>query len=228
MLEVHVERSVGVQVPPSTIIMEFYMKLGITTKILISVLVLLVFIPVVFIFFIITNLITNIPISQNLYFDQQKNFDGYVDYKFFKNLSTCHSYTTPIIVNAPLFIPIGYYKTQIVGVSNNKCIVRNYRKDSPSVSWKLSEEFQLPIDYSKDLGTLMMREIKNPNERLAHQKKYCEAEEIKSYTCWHLTDGTDISKDFSYINLGLEKYQTYPYTYYQQIPIQNKTFYTNK
>ena len=205
------------------------MKLGITTKILISVLVLLVFIPVVFIFFIITNLITNIPISQNLYFENQESFVGYMNYKFFKNLSTCHSYTTPIIVNAPLFIPIGYYKTQIVGVSNNKCIVRNYRKDSPSVSWKLSEEFQLPIDYSKDLGTLMMREIKNPNERLAHQKKYCEAKEIKSsYTCWHLTDGTDISKDFSYINLGLEKYQTYPYTYYQQIPRPNDAFYIEK
>ena len=87
----------------------------------------------------------------------------------------------------------------------------------------------MPIDYSKDLGTLMMREIKNPNERLAHQKKYCEAKEIKSsYTCWHLTDGTDISKDFSYINLGLEKYQTYPYTYYQQIPRPNDAFYIEK
>ncbi len=198
------------------------MKLGIKQKILLSV---LVFIPVLFIFLIIKNLVTIIPISQNLYFDQQEHFVGYVDYKFFKNLSTCHPHTTPIIVNAPLFIPMGYYKTQIVGVSNNKCIVRNYRKDSPSVSWKLSEEFQLPIDYSKDLGTLMMREIKNPNERLAHQKKYCEAEKIKSYTCWHLTDGTDISKDFSYINLGLEKYQTYPYTYSQQIPRPNDNFY---
>lgn len=201
------------------------MKLAIKQKILLSV---LVFIPVLFIFLIIKNLVTIIPISQNLYFGSQESFVGYVNYKFFKKLSTCHPYTTPIIVNAPLFIPVDYYKTQIVGTSNNKCIVRNYRKDSTSVVWKLSEEFQLPIDYSKELGTLMMREIKNPNERLAHLKKYCEAEEIKSYTCMHLTDGTDISKDFSYINLGLEKYQTYPYTYYQSIPRPNDTFYIEK
>ena len=44
----------------------------------------------------------------------------------------------------------------------------------------------------------------------------------------HLTDGTDISKEVPYINLGLEKYQPYPYNYYQQIPQQNITFYTNK
>ena len=62
------------------------MKLGITTKILISVLVLLVFIPVVFIFFIITNLITNIPISQNLYFENQESFVGYMNYKFFEKV----------------------------------------------------------------------------------------------------------------------------------------------
>ena len=204
------------------------MKLGITTKILISVLVLLVFIPVVFIFFIITNLITNIPISQNLYFENQESFVGYMNYKFFEKLSTCHSYTTPIIVNAPLFIPIGYYKTQIVGVSNNKCIVRNYRKDSPSVSWKLSEEFQLPINYSRDLGSLVMREIKYPNERLAHLKKYCELNKRPSDACVNLQNGTDRNNYFYHINLGLAKYQTYPYTYSQQIPIQNKTFYTNK
>lgn len=198
------------------------MKLKTIIKILLSLLLVLIVTP------IIIGLTNNIPISQNLYFDQQKNFDGYVNYKFFKNLSTCRPYTTPNIVNAPLFIPINYYKTQIVRVSDNKCIVHNYRKDAFLANWKLSEEFQLPIDYSKDLGLLMMKELKNPNERLTHLKKYCEAEEIKSYTCWHLTDGTDISKDFSYINLGLAKYQTYPYTYSQQIPIQNKTFYTNK
>lgn len=199
------------------------------TKIILSLLLVLITIPVLFFIFLIINLtIINIPISQNLYFDQQEDFVGYVDYKFFKNLSTCHPHTTPIIVNAPLFIPIDYYKTQIAGVSNNKCVVRNYRKDAYSAIWKLSEEFQLPIDYSKDLGLLMMRELKNPNERLAHLKKYCETNEFPSYTCMHLTDGTDISKDFSYINLGLAKYQTYPYAYSQQIPIQNKTFYTDK
>lgn len=209
--------------------MDFSMKLKKITKIILSLLLVLITIPVLFIIFLIINLtIINIPISQNLYFDQQEDFVGYVDYKFFKNLSTCHPYTTPIIVNAPLFIPIDYYKTQIAGVSNNKCVVRNYRKDAYSAIWELSEEFQLPIDYSKDLGLLMMRELKNPNERLAHLKKYCETNEFPSYTCMHLTDGTDISKDFSYINLGLEKYQTYPYTYSQQIPRQNKTFYTSK
>ena len=199
------------------------------TKIILSLLLVLITIPVLFIIFLIINLtIINIPISQNLYFDQQEHFVGYVDYKFFKNLSTCHPHTTPIIVNAPLFIPIDYYKTQIAGVSNNKCVVRNYRKDAYSAIWKLSEEFQLPIDYSKDLSLLIIRELKNPNERLAHLKKYCETNEFPSYTCMHLTDGTDISKDFSYINLGLAKYQTYPYAYSQQIPIQNKTFYTDK
>ena len=199
------------------------------TKIILSLLLVLITIPVLFIIFLIINLtIINIPISQNLYFDQQEHFVGYVDYKFFKNLSTCHPHTTPIIVNAPLFIPIDYYKTQIAGVSNNKCVVRNYRKDVYSAIWELSEEFQLPIDYSKDLSLLIIRELKNPNERLAHLKKYCETNEFPSYTCMHLTDGTDISKDFSYINLGLAKYQTYPYAYSQQIPIQNKTFYTDK
>lgn len=204
------------------------MKSGVKSKILISLIIsIFVFLFAFFIFFIAKNMIC-IPISQNLHFENQEKFDGYVDYKFFENLSTCHSYTTPTIVNAPLFIPIAYYKTQIVGISNNKCIVRNYRKDIPSVAWELSEEFQLPVNYSKELGLVMMREIKYPNEKLSHLKTYCESEKITSYTCMHLTDGTDISKEFPYINLGLEKYQTYPYNYYQQISQQNKTFYTNK
>ena len=198
------------------------MKLKNITKILLSLLLVLIVTP------IIIGLTNNIPISQNLYFDQQKNFDGYVNYKFFKNLSTCHPYATPTNINAPLGFPTGYYKTQIAGVSNNKCVVRNYRKNKASETWKLSEEFQLHIDYSKNLGLLITREIKNPNERLTHLKKCCELNKRPSDACVNLQNGTDKNNYFYHINLGLAKYQTYPYTYSQQIPIQNKTFYTNK
>ena len=112
--------------------------------------------------------------AETLYFGSQTQFARNIDYKFFENLSTCHPYATPTNISAPLWFPTGYSKTQIVGVSNNKCVVRNYKKDASSATWKLSEEFQLPIDFSKNLGLLMMRELKNPNERLAHLKKYCE------------------------------------------------------
>lgn len=166
--------------------------------------------------------------AETLYFGSQTQFSRNVDYKFFENLSVCRPYTTPTNINAPLGFPTGYHKTQIVGVSNNKCTVRNYRKDKASEAWKLSEEFQLPISYSKDLALLLMREIKNPNERLAHLKKYCELNKKPSDACVNLQNGTDKNSYFYHVNLGLNKYQTYPYNYYQQIPQQNKTFYTNK
>ena len=167
-------------------------------------------------------------LAETLYFGSQTQFSRNVDYKFFENLSVCHPYATPTNINAPLGFPTGYYKTQIAGVSNNKCVVRNYRKNKTSDTWKLSEEFQLPINYSRDLGSLVMREIKYPNERLAHLKKYCELNKRPSDACVNLQNGTDRNNYFYHINLGLEKYQTYPYTYYQSIPHQNKTFYTNK
>lgn len=167
-------------------------------------------------------------LAETLYFGSQEQFSRNVDYKFFENLSVCHPYTTPTDINAPLGFPTGYYKTQIVGVSNNKCVIRNYRKNKASDAWKLSEEFQLPINYSRDLGSLVMREIKYPNERLAHLKKYCELNKRPSDACVNLQNGTDKNNYFYHINLGLDKYQTYPYTYSQQIPRQNKTFYTNK
>lgn len=166
--------------------------------------------------------------AETLYFGSQTQFSRNVDYKFFENLSTCHPYATPTNINAPLGFPTGYYKTQIAGVSNNKCVIRNYRKNKTSEAWKLSEEFQLPINYSKNLGLLVTREIKNPNERLTHLKKYCELNKRPSDACVNLQNGTDRNNYFYHINLGLEKYQTYPYTYYQSIPHQNKTFYTNK
>ena len=166
--------------------------------------------------------------AETLYFGSQTQFSRNVDYKFFENLSTCHPYETPTNITAPLGFPTGYYKTQIAGVSNNKCVVRNYRKTKASKTWKLSEEFQLPIDYSKNLGLLITREIKNPNERLTHLKKYCELNKRPSDACVNLQNGTDKNNYFYHINLDLAKYQTYPYTYSQQIPIQNKTFYTNK
>ena len=109
--------------------------------------------------------------AETLYFGSQTQFSRNVDYKFFENLSTCHPYVTLTDINAPLGFPTGYYKTQIAGVSNNKCVIRNYRKNKTSEAWKLSEEFQLPINYSRDLVSLVMREIKCSNERLAHSKK---------------------------------------------------------
>ena len=119
-------------------------------------------------------------------------------------------------------------QTQFSRNVDYKFFVRNYRKNKASETWKLSEEFQLPIDYSKNLGLLITREIKNPNERLTHLKKYCELNKRPSDACVNLQNGTDKNNYFYHINLGLAKYQTYPYTYSQQIPIQNKTFYTNK
>lgn len=166
--------------------------------------------------------------AETLYFGSQAQFSRNVDYKFFENLSACRSYTTPTNINAPLGFPTGYYKTQIVGVANNKCVVRNYKKDKASEAWKPSEEFQLPINYSKELGSLVMREIKNPNERLTHLKKYCEVNKRPSDACVNLQNGTDKNNYFYHINLGLNKYQTYPYTYSQQIPRQNDTFYIEK
>ena len=148
--------------------------------------------------------------------------------EFFENLSTCRPYTTPVHISAPLLVPVGYSKTQIVGISNNKCTVRTYRKDRATAAWKLSEEFQLPISYAKELGSLMMREIKYPNERRAHLKKYCEINKRPSDACVQLTNGTDKNNYFFHVDVNWDKYQTYPYTYYQQIPHQNKTFYTNK
>lgn len=166
--------------------------------------------------------------AETLYFGSQARFSSNVDYKFFENLSTCRPYTTPVHISAPLFVPVGYSKTQIVGISNNKCTVRTYRKDRATAAWKLSEEFQLPISYAKELGSLMMREIKYPNERRAHLKKYCEINKRPSDACVQLTNGTDKNNYFFHVDVNWDKYQTYPYTYYQQIPHQNKTFYTNK
>ena len=154
--------------------------------------------------------------AETLYFGSQTQFARNIDYKFFENLSTCHPYATPTNISAPLGFPTGYSKTQIVGVSNNKCVVRNYKKDASSATWKLSEEFQLPIDFSKNLGLLMMRELKNPNERLAHLKKYCELNKRPSDACVNLRNGTDKNNYFYHINLVLNKYQTYPYIYYQR------------
>lgn len=195
--------------------MELYMNLKTITKIFM--------LSVVF----ITSSISSAS-AETLYFGSQARFSRNVDYKFFENLSTCRPYTTPIHIAAPLGFPTGYYKTQIVGVSNNKCAVRNYSKDRVTEAWKLSEEFQLPINYAKNLGTLVMREIKYPNERLTHLKKYCEVNKRPSDACVNLTNGTDKNNYFFHVDVNWEKYQTYPYTYSQQIPHQNKTFYTNK
>lgn len=159
-----------------------------------------------------------------LYFGSQEHFIGYIDYNFFRNLSTCTPYTTPIVINAPLIVPNGYYKSQIIGLQENKCIVKNFSKNS---SWELISEYQIPMTYAKDLSTILMREIKNPDLRLKHLKEYCTSERNKQTTqaCNYLQTGIDKDDFFLHINLGLTKYKTYP-NWRNQIPTSGRTMYS--
>jgi hypothetical protein len=71
-----------------------------------------------------------------LNFGGQEQFSGYIDYNFFSKLSTCTPYTTPTVMSAPLGVSNGYYKSQIIGLQEGKCIVKNFSNiDS---SWKVT------------------------------------------------------------------------------------------
>lgn len=153
-----------------------------------------------------------------------EGFIGYIDYNFFSNLSTCTPYTTPVVVNAPLGIPNGSYKTQIVGLQANKCVVRDLSKAS---SWELLHEYQIPMAQAKNLSTLLMNEIKNPALRLKHLKEFCTSEQNKrEEACNYLRMGRDKDNYFLHIDLGLDKYETYPKSI--SIPKSGKTMYMEK
>lgn len=162
-----------------------------------------------------------------LNFGSQDHFAGYIDYNFFNNLSTCTTYTTPVVINAPLGVSNGSYKSQIIGLNGNKCVVQNLSKDS--AGWKPTAEYQIPMTYAKELSTLLMREIKNPSLRSKHIKEYCSSERNKLTTqaCNYLQNGNDKDNYFLHINLGLNKYQTYP-NFGNQIPKPGKTMYREK
>jgi len=150
-----------------------------------------------------------------------EGFIGYIDYKFFSKLSTCTPYTTPVVISAPLGIPNGSYKTQIVGLQADKCVVRDLSKDS---DWKLLHEYQIPMTQAKNLSTLLMSEMKNPALRLKHLKEYCTSERNKrEEACGYLKMGRDKNDYFSHIDLGLDKYETYPKSV--SIPKSGKTMY---
>ncbi len=162
-----------------------------------------------------------------LYFGSQDQFAGHINYNFFTNLSTCTTYTTPVVINAPLGVPNGSYKSKIIGLNGNKCVVQNLSKDKGG--WKPTAEYQIPMTYAKELSTLLMNEIKNPSLRSKHMKEYCSSERnrLTTQACNYLQNGKDKNSYFLHINLGLNKYQTYPYRG-NQIPKPGKTMYREK
>lgn len=143
--------------------------------------------------------------NYGLFFGSQNKFNGFIDYKFFSNLSTCTPYTTPVVINAPLGIPNGYYKSQITGLNGDKCVVKNF--DKLNSKWVLTTEYQIPKAYAKGLGDLVMSEIKNPNLRLKHLTEYCNIQKRPTEACIYLKNGSDKNDYFFHVNLGLNKYK---------------------
>lgn len=161
--------------------------------------------------------------GSGLYFGSQEHFAGYMDYNFFYNLSRCTPYTTPISVTGDgIFAAIHKFKTQIVGLNTGNCIVKEWKFDNNK--WQ-STEYALPQEYAKQLGQLIAKEIKYPNERLKHLKSYCEENKRPSDACIHFKNGTDKNTYFFHVNLGLNKYNPNYAREYSRFPKEGKTMY---
>ena len=126
---------------------------------------------------------------------------GHINKTYAQKLMNCKHYKAPVYVHAPLIVPVDKYQSEIVGVKNNRCVLRTYRADGFSPKYNIQDEYILPLEFTKDLSILLQEAFKEPEfhetSAIFKGKAFCN-----KYRRMYCSD----SNTFDYIMYQVEEY----------------------
>ena len=88
-------------------------------------------------------------------------FGIYINQKFAKKLETCSHYATPTYYYTISILDFRKHKLKIVGQENNTCKIELYDK-SILLGSNINDTYFIPMQYVKDLSSIMQQSFKEP------------------------------------------------------------------